>query len=875
MSDSRVLAQALTWMKKRDWRAKLAKSKSGQSLLEHSLIELDVFLQLAPILRDAKHYGLSDLEEAILMVSLLVHDAGKETDAWQAYVSSSGTGPWVSHVSPELTEKLVPEICAAFGLDGISSEIQRVMIHCAGIHHDRPGRSDTAILEAVLSGASDRFVTLANLVKAIDRLCSAGSPSDAARAAMGDAGLQKHLRMTTHELIPRGVSTTVLHRVAQQAFELAGWKPLLFFATGTVYVADLNAICPIPSTGDILGLLTTDLENALNRDMTQLMVGSPTGNLLPKPDLLSFSESRSYLAKAGQKIGAQSFAKKRFQDKQRVVQEYLKLKGGTGTPDAGQVEQHAGRISVAQPEMLVFKFFKAMMDPDRVPAVGADGAKLAQEHYEAVFGAGSWDELQSTSTLMAARDMANTVDRYWELPGSSVGYSVPRVEEIPPQTRLELLIGILDRIASQVFESVNRPSPRSALAASMAKGFVADLLVPNEGGDVKALASKQLNHYRHSKPFAGKELAAAVYLCPICSNPFDLERGLKASADFIDNPQTHTNRGRSHGGFGYVMVCSTCYHERLIRQILLGQPLAEIIVLAPRLNLGPINGAQLLQRIREWTDAANGAIGAESGFSLGFTDHAARRAHNHDPFEMAPGDLVALFRYRVSSDTQKKRKHEVLQLLKEAFDDSLDALNTACVRSFPSWEAALEALVADQIDQQDCKAIRRKVFRLGAIELIPQTPNMILIPLSAPIAAGKDESESSKALRRLYVSLILSVVFDASVAIRRAADIGELGQSAGAAYVPPVPAVRSLIGREWVKASEARYWLTAIGAASILARDASLPPRSALYQALASDPAERLVRRIEAGGRSISPLQLSLISQLPGFHAGRLQEVHT
>ena len=154
--------------------------------------------------------------------------------------------------------------------------------------------------------------------------------------------------------------------------------------------------------------------------------------------------------------------------------------------------------------------------------------------------------------------------------------------------------------------------------------------------------------------------------------------------------------------------------------------------------------------------------------------------------------------------------------------------------------------------------------------LLSQIPN----PAKPDVKAGKDESESSKALRRLYVSLILSVVFDASVAIRRAADIGELVQSAGAAYVPPVPAVRSLIGREWVKASEARYWLTAIGAASILARDASLPPRSALYQALASDPAERLVRRIEAGGRSISPLQLSLISQLPGFHAGRLQEVH-
>ena len=60
-----MLAQALTSIKNAIGGLSFAKSKSGQSLLEHSLIELDVFLQLAPILRDAKHYGLSDLEEAI------------------------------------------------------------------------------------------------------------------------------------------------------------------------------------------------------------------------------------------------------------------------------------------------------------------------------------------------------------------------------------------------------------------------------------------------------------------------------------------------------------------------------------------------------------------------------------------------------------------------------------------------------------------------------------------------------------------------------------------------------------------------------------------------------------------------------------------
>ncbi len=187
------------------------------------------------------------------------------------------------------------------------------------------------------------------------------------------------------------------------------------------------------------------------------------------------------------------------------------------------------------------------------------------------------------------------------------------------------------------------------------------------------------------------------------------------------------------------------------------------------------------------------------------------------------------------------------------------------------YHGLLEALMEDKIDQQECKAIRREAFKLGdAIQLIPQTPNLILIPLRYEIASGDDESESSKSLRRLYVTLLLSIVFDASVSIRRAAEISDLGQTGGAAYVSPNPAVRSLILKEWISISEARYWLRAIGAASVLARDAALAPRSALYQALAADPAEKLVRRIEEKGRTISPLQLDLISQLPGFHAGQL-----
>jgi hypothetical protein len=80
MDHRAVLTRAATWMQARGWRQKLAKRRGyEQSLFDHSLIELDVLLELLPILAHPRHYGLIEAEQKIL--AFLAHDVGKETDA--------------------------------------------------------------------------------------------------------------------------------------------------------------------------------------------------------------------------------------------------------------------------------------------------------------------------------------------------------------------------------------------------------------------------------------------------------------------------------------------------------------------------------------------------------------------------------------------------------------------------------------------------------------------------------------------------------------------------------------------------------------------------------------------------------------------------
>jgi hypothetical protein len=72
-------------------------------------------------------------------------------------------------------------------------------------------------------------------------------------------------------------------------------------------------------------------------------------------------------------------------------------------------------------------------------------------------------------------------------------------------------------------------------------------------------------------------------------------------------------------------------------QVLLGDPPKEIVVFLPQLNLGPERGQQLVGKVHDWVEAAKMQMrgesrGVEVGFSLSFTDHAARNLGERDPF---------------------------------------------------------------------------------------------------------------------------------------------------------------------------------------------------------------------------------------------------
>lgn len=565
------------------------------------------------------------------------------------------------------------------------------------------------------------------------------------------------------------------------------------------------------------------------------------------------------------------------------------------------------RIDRAQPLMMIFKLFRDAMKPeiagkvaglaDRVQLVelavkrddavgrGDDPDKAQTQYdkaaqklekqaasefesrvatlYDTVFGAGTFARLRSTSTLMPAREMVAVIDSFWTLPGSALGLPHQRVELAPDEQVQTALITKLDEIARAVYEELPESQrPVRINPTQIAQCFQADIIRPAPPLDPRQVAEQQRNAYLNSKPEAMRERQAAR-LCPICNSPF--QSGTAAAADFVAKPDSHTNRAVSHGFTGKVIICDACKYERFLQQLLLGEKVARALVLMPRMHVGYWAGQTFSREAHRFYDEAltlmsNSTTDPNEHVTLALTNVIAGKLLREDEEGSAlvravqegldGSTLAHLLTYNLTPGKQKDYLRELSKALRDEYEfeegkEDVAALNEEWETAFPDWDSIVRAVFRGDVHNDIVDDVRARVYRLRPqFQVVCQTPNFVLVPLTNNFAVG-DESETNVALRELFVLLLLGLALDCSVAAIDAGEPITLEGGEGVARVPAVPAVRDLVGSDWVGLDDAPRWLEKIGAASLLAGDTAYPKRSNLYQILSAPTPGHVLRRIE------------------------------
>jgi hypothetical protein len=879
MDDQIIRQKAAAWMIARGWKRKTAKRGTfNQSLFEHTIYELDALLTLWPIL--SLTWGLTEQDLAGLIVGTVAHDVGKETPAWQNYVLAEKEPPtYTPHIIEDLTQAAVDRLFEALGLAGSLDDAKAFVRY----HMQATKTTDRLIVDVIHKGdKSDRWMTLSGIVSEVDNACSAKGLLDGVRA-LERGSLGKHLNVAYHLVQIRGVSTTLLHRAAIEAYEAAGWRPLLHYSNGTIYVASSATKMTEPGASDIESRLADLVKTAMGERFAEAVVTKDfRASAIAMPPMFDYREIQQYLTVAGSRVvGGENRFSKRLEspssrpDVEKIVCDYLTLSTGqrVTSVDPSVLVRESQRISRAYPEMCVFKFFKAAVDPEMVGEDVTDEAVLryaaflpepkgskkridvtpqavAQAEYDRVFGPGAFDALLKTTTQAAAIDMARTIDYYWPHPGQRFGLSTSKVEFAPDGARRDALIRALTKIAQAVYEALPPASrPVRETPQRVASQFLKDLLHPSAGAEWMLVAQEQLAAYEASKKRA--KSPKGDHFCPICNTRFG--EGLAAKAAYLANPESHTNRAVSHGSPGYIVICPACKYERFIQNLLLGGKPAELLVLLPRMNIGQGSGAQLVHTAHELLANAERLMSNDTSdpnqhVSLALTQMIARKLSDQDVFTLSPRALLDVFTYSASADTRKKGRKEMEDALREAFGETVEDLNHNWGTDFKDWDTAVQALLEGKVADPTARAIRADVYRLQpTLKIICQTPHLILLPLRDPMAVGKD-AEVNAAIRRLFAMLVLGLALDCSAAILGSGDSMTFEGGEGIACVPKVPALRGLVGSEWLGLDKAEKWLKAIGAASLIAQATGLPERSNLYQILSAPTPGHVLRCIEEQG---------------------------
>ena len=645
--------KVISWMIERGWRQKIAKRGDyEQTLYDHTAIQLDILNSLSPTLKTK--LGLTRDELIIIMLASILHDVGKEKKEWQEYIKKKAD--YCSHIDENLAREALDELLAYMGLKDIDKEaiISGVVLHMWG--ERTPGR----VMGRVIFGEhqNTRWKQLADLVDFIDNLASAGSLFEG-MAVLERSPFASYFNTAYHQVLVRGLSTVFLHRSALDAFMGKGWQPLIHYVNGTIYVEEAGKKTPVPSVEDIKEKMVELLNQVLETNLEEQVVGNPTASMLPKKDLFDYEQMDAYLRTAKTRVSVTAFDRKTEEYKKNTFRKYsllrceldkecpdpdnCKKEGRCRRFEEEETPRYLDRIGRAYQEMVIFKFFKTVFNektynleelavlPEDEEALeqlqaemeGLEGEKRkkaekkyerqvkkatrkaleqiicsARDEYDQVFGEGAFDLLQSTTTFTPEIDMAYAVDPYWRLNARDLDPDSPdvEVEELPDDQRKELLIKTLTGITKRAFDKVyEKNRPRGLQAVKVAEVFMKDLLHPAEQRELTEIIADQIRGYKETKLLARK--AHGDHLCPICNQYF--QGGTNARADFVGKPESHTNRAPSHGGQGYIVICDSCKFERYFRQILLGGKPAQMVVIYPRTNIGYYTGEKLMQHVEE------------------------------------------------------------------------------------------------------------------------------------------------------------------------------------------------------------------------------------------------------------------------------------
>lgn len=842
------------------WGDKLGKERGGvQTLLEHALAVFDVVGACLPFFAADTYPKLTARQAMTVLLAALAHDAGKAAPGPQAYLRGEPVG-FASHVDRDEIHRIVVDVARSIGAD-VDESLEDIV--SSAVLHDRFERRDKGELYEFTRPHTDtRWRKLADIVNHADSLASVPDVVAAESFLARNPLLVGSAVVASYRLRVRGVITTHLHDATRDTFEARGFKPIVYFADGTVFAGPTGA--SEPTRNDVTVALRERFERLFaerSDKLTDLALGVPTGNFLPQPEYVRADNVEALFEAAIRKVGRKSELTAESRETyagqwSEAVASYRAAEKQDPpfplvvNPVEVQALQDIGPEACAF--MLAKKLFTEVLDDS--------DAGLLRSLYDARFGEGAFDVLLGQSTYMPVRDYLSRVRPWHERPASDFDeVSSARVGELEPTRRVKILSKTLASIFKAAVARRSAPLPCETVIGEWIACAMSDL-------SLEGLTSDEVTAEPYSALKVRPRTANAALLCVQCGSTIPAGTALEPSAS-LGNAGTYSNRRIAFEGPGSPPICRPCAADIRLGQLTLGGPIETAITLLPRRSFGPAGGRAVLEAaraLRSIVDRQLAPATTDPGRFISLTlPPVVLRA-------IADAGLGEALLGTVSPQTLKKRIKRLESTLSDRVDPAdLVDLNTDCGTCYASLEELADAIVSGTAptsirEDADVQAAVKAARFDPLLDFGTITPNLVVVSLSQGISSDEAAVEValySFALAALFARELGTAALVAPPAELRTALTTRGGRSV---YVPANGPARRLLGGDWLRLDEASRWLRAVRAAIALREYAGA---RTTYEVLTFPSAGFLVRRVELRSEGAGPW----LTQWP--HVEALKEV--
>lgn len=710
------------------WNSKPAKLDGRMNLLSHSLNAMAIAERLIQAYEKFGVFKFSEVEKRIITGALFIHDFSKADEDISRQIANGNL--------EELPKRLKgrDDVKNALTKLGLNDEEAEKAIDYA-VLMERPQPSD--LIEFLscrpISGKIDRILKLS------DRLAGIKSIEDARQSSI--SRLIEPLEVKIHKVsVIRGVSTQLLHRAIQRLMEKTNWMAITSTPDGTVYMGKGDVKI---EKNELFSTLFDELKKFMNSfdsmEIGSAAFGNFTNRPIKAPEFIFISKKT-----------AESFW--RFIESKDAISNPKDL---PKNPRGGD-RKNFDALQAAKPDLSfeeyknLYKLYNSMRYTLMMEiSVLREMKKLNESLYEHAVSHLTKSGVNVKALLDANprynspfKEVIEGVDSFI----NNLGIENKKRDEITKET-----LKLFREATIKAVEEVGVEIPSLSISLQL---LLADLSVPRiEDADWREA------YKRYEK---GKIKGTPV--CPLCGSEAD---NLGVAALIGDGTESFSNMlpgGSTIGGENKVKICNLCEFEAKLRSLIMGSGSVDVFYIIPQCIIAP-NLSDYF-----WTEAKKKLeLGCMSGSEI---------PSIYDLYSWAQIVIDGGFKENISKSfieilqstvenacKDKKIRKLVKTALEEHYEGSLENLKEFTGLNISTIEDVITLVFEGDTDIIEALGIEESLKTRPKVG-VALSNNYVVLLFSDRLrkrVQRKDEPETTYLLRKLFVALIISEMFSASV----------------------------------------------------------------------------------------------------------------